>query len=1002
MQVKSIKVATRLFILVTLVCGSATAEVRISGGECATSTLCSLFGDARAEGGFLVCQGGGATFAGTGGFVVGDEALTMSATVRIRRPSGREEGDGVMFFSKGDEWMFGRGKNGELIFWIKAAPGDMRQVTGGKTPSVGIWTHYAARVTRVNRPEKGDHGYFVELFVNGEQVASRELLHFTAQTAKNDVCFGQGPEAARWRFCGDMSDVRLWNRALSDDEIEKDAISTGRVKVAGVAKCELTPEFTSSIEGLSGADSGWLRQALKRAAEGGADQTVLAKGVAQGGSGIWKVFEFPRSKVLVLLKGAGRSFPLAGFLDRRTGRETFGRRTFGWRIDTAIAADFDSHLDTDDGWTREVTCEENGFKATWKRDSLNVGMRFTLSDGRIESHMEVNNSDGRLRLRNVTCAAASFARLPGRDRLLLPFMGGVEHFNPVEKVSEFAKQDSIYPCGSMTLPMGAYYNDAGGVCYIAEDSTASAKRITAFGRRGGIDVSFSQDVAIDAGAKGGNSYRQPGILAVELFEGDWFDAGQIYKRFLSTKAPWWVANLPRTETPEWFRNMCVFGHFYITKPEQMQRRRNDILRVRKYLDMPILLETRDYLDYSKAGGDLPHFAPDPDRMLYLDELRSHDIRLIGYIDDRLWCTKDGPGRKYDWLFSKFGRPNQIVREDGSRPWEYYYSPSCAFAVMCPAAPFWQNWLIGECEDIARKARLDGIYHDQIMACAPISCFVPTHGHALSDPQAWVRDGYTPYLKEMRRRVARFAPDTIHSSEDGAEPYCAGQLDCCENWRWGYQQVPLFTSLYAGRYQFHGRILGDAHNPKADRGGFFAKLAEEVVWAEQIGAIMYGGKEEVNDGELMLFIKRMAHFRRALLPYLNESEFLRPPKFRRPVPDVAYVWNRAYGVGRVVKPQVRATAWQRQRDGARMAVFVNSENSPIEVEPILPGFGKSLVFVDGAEPVVVTDGAFKLNLGKRGIAVVVSGDEELLAAEKLRIGMVLKQIAGFTPPGAEKG
>ena len=78
----------------------------------------------------------------------------------------------------------------------------------------------------------------------------------------------------------------------------------------------------------------------------------------------------------------------------------------------------------------------------------------------------------------------------------------------------------------------------------------------------------------------------------------------------------------------------------------------------------------------------------------------------------------------------------------------------------------------------------------------------------------------------------------------------------------------------------------------------------------------------------------------------------------------------------------------------MAVFVNSENSPIEVEPILPGFGKSLVFVDGAEPVVVTDGAFKLNLGKRGIAVVVSGDDALLEAERARLGPEMKKITGF--------
>ncbi len=60
MRFKSAKDAAAVFVLAALACGMTLADVHISGGECATSTRCSLFGDARAEGGFLVCHGGGA------------------------------------------------------------------------------------------------------------------------------------------------------------------------------------------------------------------------------------------------------------------------------------------------------------------------------------------------------------------------------------------------------------------------------------------------------------------------------------------------------------------------------------------------------------------------------------------------------------------------------------------------------------------------------------------------------------------------------------------------------------------------------------------------------------------------------------------------------------------------------------------------------------------------------------------------------------------------------
>ena len=985
---------------------TAFADVSINVGDCKLPSRFSFSGDAHfADGLFVSPVGGGVVLADTGDYVFGEKGFTISTTVRIRRPKSRGANEGVMLFSKGDEWLFGRSASGELVFLFRDENRKFQRLSGGNTPPDGQWAHYAVRVSRVSRPEKGELGWALSIFVNGELTLAKEFLHKKALCTHDDVRFGIGPDHAKWYFCGDMSTARMWRRELSDDEIEKDALSSGKVKIAGGAKCELSSQFVASLKALSGDDAEWLRMSLKRSAECGADQKILADAISSGGTGVWEVLEFPRSKVLLLLKGFRRSFPLAGFLDRRTGREVFGHRTLGWQIETGTLAETEKHFSSEEGWERRVERTAGGFMASWKRDGLIVKLDVVLSDARMESRISVDNSNKELALRNVSWPMASFARLPGDDRLILPYMNGVEHHNPVETTSEIAKSDGMYPSSSMGLQMGAYYNGASGVYYAHEDPTASAKRISAQGRRGGIEVLFSQGVALGHGASGGNSYRQPGVGVIEIFAGDWFDAGQIYKRFLAAKAPWWVSELPRKETPQWFRENCLCTELviYNRTGRTEDYRRREILRMREFFEMPILAHTRYYVNHDKTGF-WPHFTPDPDRMRYLNELRSHGVRVVGYTDDRLWCTKDGPGRKSDWMYSKVGRKLRIVREDGSVPQEVYgacgtVKDDSRFVceVMCPSAQGWQEWLTKECEKIARDAGLDGIYHDQVMACAPIACFDSAHGHMKNDPAAWVDGGYVPYLKNMRDRVAAINPETVHLSEDGVEVYCKGQLDACLNWRWCYEMVPLFTSLYAGRYQFYGRTMGDTVRKPAERGGFFAKIAEELVWGEQLGMFLKLGQEDkVNDMEAMLFVKRMAHLRKALLPYFNESEFLRPPRFRKSIPRVEYVWNRAYGTGKVSTDHVRASAWKRQRDGALMAVFVNSENSPIEIEPILPGFNSAVVMVAGSSPSCVKNGAFKIKLPERAFAVIISGDEDLLNAEKARLVPELARIMAFKP------
>ena len=975
-----------------------------------------LSGDAKVENGLLRLFGAGQVeIPGSADMIVSPAGLTMSTVVRLHRKEGSNLG--VDFFSKGQEWLFSRDGAGKIYFTFYNGNKWQKAVRSGTPVPPGQWAHYAASFTRIQREGQGEVGYQLKAYINGELICNMQILGIEPKSTSSPVTFGWGLGKNVWALRGDVASIKMWKRALSDDEIEKDAISSTLVKVAGMEKNKLTSAFTKALEMIQGEDASWLRKSFRRAAENGADQELLASAIAGKQKDVYRILESPRGKALFLLKGARRSFPLIGFYDRFLCREVFGRRTMNWRIQVNDNGKIVDWLDSDKEFKRSIVSVENGIIASWEQKGIIIRSKLLLTGGRIVADMNIDNRSAGILLREIAWPCGSFAKLDKNDRIVIPFMGGVEHHNPIEEQSQIADQDYYYPSSNMNLQMGAYYDDRGGIYYAHEDPTAGLKRITFLGRRGDLDVSFSTTAGFQYQAKGGNSYQMNGVGAFELFSGNWFDAAQIYKRFLVSKAPWWVQQLPRTETPEWFRNHAVWFFFqpYAEKGLPESRAMEDMIRMRKFFDLPIGIHTTYWYDEEKCGS-FPHFRADETRMNLINELRRYGIRVTGYIDDRLWAKDDAPGKKSSWMFNPFGLKYALWRENGETPQEVYrswhyekdgrgwYYTTHTNSVMCPASRGWQDWVRWICEDIAHGPKLDGIYHDQITAALPFTCFNPEHGHLMNDSAVWYTHGFKIMLETIRTSVARINPETFHNSEDGAEPFCKGMLDGCLNWRWTHEMVPLFVSLYAGRFQFYGRIYGDPVEKNSDRGAFFAKAAEQLVWAEQIGGFYNNNYIEINDGEAMLFAKRMAHLRVALLPYLNASEMLRPLTFQKAIPTVGYRWN-AYrggsgGGDRIVNtPQVRHSFWQRQSDGAKMAVFVNSEKTPISIEPILPGISRGVVLVDDSAARI--DGNFRLMLKPRGIAIIIAGNESLLKKEKERLAPIMKKIAAFRLPDDPK-
>jgi hypothetical protein len=88
--------------------------------------------------------------------------------------------------------------------------GGAQVLTGGSKPAAGVWTHLASTYD----------GATQRLYVNGALVASR------AQTGPIQVSTGVlrigGDGTYGLRFAGKIDEVRVYNRALSATEIQKD------------------------------------------------------------------------------------------------------------------------------------------------------------------------------------------------------------------------------------------------------------------------------------------------------------------------------------------------------------------------------------------------------------------------------------------------------------------------------------------------------------------------------------------------------------------------------------------------------------------------------------------------------------------------------------------------------------------------------------------------------------------------------------------------------------
>ena len=949
----------------------------------------------------------GATVKNSENFNVTENGLTFAAVLRMlpNEPKSAKKDHNMIIASKPGSWFIGRSGNQINFSFSTDGKKWMHALYGNEFPELGEWFHLTAVFKRVNQSAESNVGYLLSLYLNGELAGRKMFFHLTPSASIEPLILGNDNRIKNYGFKGNIAAIDLFHQALNDGEIAELVQNASRISKLPAGFVELKPELSAKINSALSKTgtpfNNFLIKAVKRAADTGFDQNIILKNwqnmeklffskdapelLADRWNKSISFFDITISRKAALLTAPGKSAgnsPVLGLFDFCSQRDVFDGNASGWMLNFDGRKIHNYSIGVGYEMTPVKKNADGGtFQVIWKKSGdFEAVSNFKFSGSRLEQDFEVKNLNKKLQLFEVDFPRYFFARLPGKeDKLTFPSFNGLLRQNPANAFGE----TGIYPSVHCAMQFISYFDELKNGVYAAFEATdAGVKTLSINGKRNILEYKWSSPVALPLKEYGGNSFKSAGSAVIETYNGGWSEGGQLYKKFIESKAPWAVKELPRKDTPAWYRDNCLW---LVSSSEHTP----GMLYLREYFDMPYASWHCQWYNVDK-GADANWKIKEKDKAP-IQKLLKNGIYIHPYLNGRVFGIVADQKDYIDRTKSPEFLKNSVIHSNGERYFENYGG---VYGVMCNATSYWQDRLL-DMAKVVSDLKMNGCYYDQLPCSSPRVCYAKNHGHAPGDPTAWA-NGYWKMLRELRRRHPQLGLD----GEDNSEVY-ANTLDGFMTWRSSeVGHIPLFHSIYGGgRTQFTGRGFDAFGGYTGSYEASFAKLGEQFVWGEQIGwmhifDIRWGTPRRI-------YAKKLAHLRRAMLGYLNESDMLAPLEFHEKMPQTSAVWG-CIRSETIAWDKILSCAWKRLRDGRIAVLFTNTTEENITVKPILryPGYeklavcseGRNIRYIDLAKETLPA-----VTLAPHNSEIWLLG-KDFDRAEAEKIAAVTKKIASFTDAG----
>ncbi len=494
-----------------------------------------------------------------------------------------------------------------------------------------------------------------------------------------------------------------------------------------------------------------------------------------------------------------------------------------------------------------------------------------------------------------------------------PLGPGVIHSGSEVKKTDFS---FVYPGAGAVMQYMAMYDSSSGFHFTTRDPYGSYRIVDARGDSA-ESIRFSTEQYAPGMGLPGNGYCSDYDTAWQIFKGDWYDAAQIYKRWVAKEAKWYPRKgQPRTPaTPREIVQLSSWALATEVADHITDQGLDNVIKFKEYMGVPTAYHIYSWHMTPDAVDDYPHFLPaKPGMVEGVKKLHNAGVYIMPYINGRLWDTRDR-GLE-DWQYTSVAKPATAKDENGLPYLETYgYKESdgsdVQLAVMCPATEVWQKTMTDITLRLMNEIGVDGVYIDQVAAAGPLGCMDKFHGHPLGGGHWWV-DGYNKMLSDIRSKMKGH----FLTAECNAEPYIRW-FDGYLAWNWQYEgMVPAFQAVYSDKIMVFGRkYAGDA-------GAVRAKAAQQLVYGEQI---CWTDPGIISDPVKSEYIRRAIKMRYALRDIISTGQMLRPLKLKCSVKPVVNDWQWG-GVSMVTTEAVLTGSW---KFGNRIAfLFANVTDKPV--------------------------------------------------------------------------
>jgi len=547
--------------------------------------------------------------------------------------------------------------------------------------------------------------------------------------------------------------------------------------------------------------------------------------------------------------------------------------TGGWVHTSSLQADrVERAIERPDDKTVRLTLDWPSVQAGPGRVRARMTVTMRAGDPLSRWRMSIEPLDERLSMWElvfpIVAGVGPDRRVAETDFLVFPYKSGSRLPNP----GAAGLWELLYP-GAAGWQFMAHWQGTHGLYVGAHDGGASVKRLRSLPMGDGtVELAMIHPVP-DMGLPG-TGYDMPFDIVVGTFDGDWYDAAQIYRDWLTQQA--WFPRRPlhaNDNVPDWLKNVVVatrrsglgnLHHSIELHDSGFQEHHLGVLEEYELLGRPPTLFWWYHAWHKREGivnkfADSPDFHAPPGFAEKVREAKQHpNLHVISYSLSS-WWDYDAPSWKDENAESAV-----IVNDDG-RPFLYGRRN---VGIMCPATKLYQQKMQRVMLRLLDQGPVDGTYFDLGGTSGASHCHATTHGHPVGSG-SFPTIGKRQLMGGMRQAARERKDDFIVVMEGNADCY----LDAVDGYALFEENVPVRQTLYADYCRTAGakrttweRSPLEAINP-----------AKHFAWGGLIGRFV--SSELITRGKpnprAVDYFRRLVDHKRVAQPWLNLGRMLRP-------------------------------------------------------------------------------------------------------------------------------